>query len=738
VSGRFRAIGQTGEAPACYQDFDLLIEQAGAGVYQARVLRAPGGRARNSFQLSSDVWDLAALLADLTGPLRDLRPVEGSAGQGQPAAEPAARLGGALFQAAFNGDVGACLRVSQEHAKRRGEGLRVRLYFDEAPDLAGLPWEILYERRARRFLILSRRTTIVRCLELPGAVHLPLVEPPIRLLVVLASPRGLPRLAAEEEWSRISAALAGAGTAAFIVPERLPKATLPALGKALRDGACHALHFGGHGLFDRGLGDGVLHFEQEEGGARRVDSHRLGVLLDHPHLRLVVLNACYGGRSSGQDALSGLAQSLVLGGVPAVVAMQFPVTDRGAIVFAGHLYQRVAEGMPIDAAVAASRREMFLLGTPDWGAPVLFLTAPDGRLFDVPAATGEPGGGGSRPAPAQAGEGRGADGGERADEGQGPAPGPVGDPAGGGLEASGGNSDGGHAEGPVGDAGAPAARRSRWWAMPAATLILVGSYYLATSLLPAGGVSPGRSPHPPRSAASDPHCPPPPGVEMELVLIQPGTFQMGSTLRDDDAEPVHAVTLTHPFCIGAHEVTQGQWEAVLGADAKPSRFPGLDRPVERVSWDDAQRFLAALNRLAGGPFFRLPTEAEWEYAARAGTTTAYSFGDEPQELPRFGNCLSRELDDRFDRTAPVGSFAPNPWGLFDVHGNVWEWVADRYAPYPAAAAVDPTGPATGDERVRRGGGSSNRTQLCRSATRSHSKPEARSQEVGLRVAREAR
>ena len=146
-------------------------------------------------------------------------------------------------------------------------------------------------------------------------------------------------------------------------------------------------------------------------------------------------------------------------------------------------------------------------------------------------------------------------------------------------------------------------------------------------------------------------------------------------------------------------MTQGQWQAVMGSN--PSQFTGdPNRPVENVSWDDVQEFIRRLNAREGGATYRLPTEAEWEYAARAGTTTRWSFGDDASQLGRYawhdGNAGGQ--------THPVGQLQPNPWGLYDMHGNVWEWVQDWYGKYASGTAVDPAGPSSGSYHVFRGGG----------------------------------
>lgn len=183
-------------------------------------------------------------------------------------------------------------------------------------------------------------------------------------------------------------------------------------------------------------------------------------------------------------------------------------------------------------------------------------------------------------------------------------------------------------------------------------------------------------------------------IGMAFVPVAAGTFLMGSPASDRQAQayekPQHRVTISRPFQIGKHEVTQAQWQAVLGESpyardrSNPYyQLPGMTERITRpdhpatVSWNDAQAFIAALNRLEGGTRYRLPTEAEWEYAARAGTTTRYSFGDDERQLDRYAWYGG---DFQTGGHHPVGTKQPNPWGLHDVHGNVWEWVADWYDP----------------------------------------------------------
>ena len=202
-------------------------------------------------------------------------------------------------------------------------------------------------------------------------------------------------------------------------------------------------------------------------------------------------------------------------------------------------------------------------------------------------------------------------------------------------------------------------------------------------------------------------------IGMKLKLLPSGRFQMGSRTASDET-PQHEVTLTQSFQMGIHEVTQAQYEQVMGVN--PSYYKGGDKPVDSVSWNDAMEFCRKLSALpaeqAAGRVYRLPTEAEWEYACRAGTTTNYSFGDDT-ELGDYAWFFENS-----DLTShPVGGKKPNVWGLYDMHGNVWEWCLDRYGQYPSGTVTDPTGATSGSNRVLRGGSCYTSAKDCRSASR---------------------
>jgi formylglycine-generating enzyme required for sulfatase activity len=240
-----------------------------------------------------------------------------------------------------------------------------------------------------------------------------------------------------------------------------------------------------------------------------------------------------------------------------------------------------------------------------------------------------------------------------------------------------------------------------------------------------------------------------------MVWIPGGTFTMGSPASEPartSEEVQHQVTISRGFWMGKYEVTQAEYLAVMGSN--PSWFPGdLNRPVERVSWFDCTNYCAMLTtreqaagRLPSGYAYRLPTEAEWEYACRAGTTTPFHYGSALRsgmvnfwgycEYPPCGgdlSCCNNPSGLYLERTTSVGSYAPNAWGLHDMHGNVWEWCSDRYGVYPNGSVTDPQGAQTGTFRVFRGGSYGDYAFYCRSANRFHDFPNGWYVNIGFRV-----
>lgn len=226
---------------------------------------------------------------------------------------------------------------------------------------------------------------------------------------------------------------------------------------------------------------------------------------------------------------------------------------------------------------------------------------------------------------------------------------------------------------------------------------------------------------------------------MEFALIPAGAFIMGADPLLEQASanesPRHSVSISRAFYLGRYEVTQAQWARVMGVN--PSKFKGPDYPVDSVSWLEALEFILRLNKEEGHRRYRLPTEAEWEYAARAGASGAYAFGEEEEKLELYAVYEENSgADSLHGGPRPVGSLRPNAWGLYDMHGNVWEWVADRYGRnyYLSSPHQDPPGPGAGTQRLVRGGGWSSPAEQCRAAVRVPHAPDWRHPSLGLRLA----
>jgi formylglycine-generating enzyme required for sulfatase activity len=232
---------------------------------------------------------------------------------------------------------------------------------------------------------------------------------------------------------------------------------------------------------------------------------------------------------------------------------------------------------------------------------------------------------------------------------------------------------------------------------------------------------------------------------LELVLIPAGSFMMGSPPEERGRsffakETQHQVTITKPYYLQTTVVTQGQWKALMGNNPSYSKNCGDDCPVDTVSWNEAQEFIGKLNQKEGTNKYRLPLEAEWEYAARAGTTTRFYTGncistdqanyDGDDPLP---GCPKGEVRKRIVR---VKSFEPNAFGLYDMHGNIFQWCQDWYDNYPSGSVTDPTGPSSGMERVMRGGSWFDDAGYLRAAYRSKDKPGGRGDLIGFRIARD--
>ncbi|MBP7146989.1 MAG: CHAT domain-containing protein [Acidobacteria bacterium] len=363
---------------ARYADFDLQLEKT-AGGYCARVIGSPTGQGSVVFQLPFNDTELENFVLKMGRTRRGVRRIE------SPAMEAAKDFGGRLFRSVFSGDVGGCLHAALFDADARGLGLRLRLHLDQAPELADIPWEYLYNPALNRFLALSGKTPLVRYVGLPEPIRPIAVRPPLRVAAVICSPTDYPSLDVDAEWAKLNDAVSDLQGRGLIELERIDPPTLVQLQRRLRQEEYHIFHFVGHGGFDTRSDEGVLILEDGSRKGRQVGAQYLGALLyDESTLRLAVLNACEGARTSRADIFAGAAQCLVQQGIPAVIAMQFEITDEAAIELAHEFYRALADGCPVDTALAEARKCVFAQGNDiEWGTPVLYMRAPDGVIFEI-------------------------------------------------------------------------------------------------------------------------------------------------------------------------------------------------------------------------------------------------------------------------------------------------------------------------------------------------------------------
>ena len=359
-----------------YLNFDLLISHL-KNEYIARVI-SPVGESMSYFALPFSEVEIENVLLRISRARRGRQP-------GSSDYQAIKEFGKLLYTTIFTGLVLENWRRSLDHAVALGSGLRIRLRLLDAPKLAGLPWEYLYDNRRHQFLALSSNTPLTRYLELPTSISPLIISPPLRLLTIITNPVDAPQLNANQEWIKIQTSLEEYQKRGLLSCERLAHASLSGLQQALRRNTYHIIHFVGHAGFDDTTKSGFLLFEDERGQSRRVDAYQLGTLLHGASsLRLIVLSACEGARSSIVDPFAGIAQSLSDHGVPAVIASQFEMTDAATIIINRELYGAIIEGQPIDVAVTEARKALHLQSNDvEWGAPVLYLHSPNGHIFDI-------------------------------------------------------------------------------------------------------------------------------------------------------------------------------------------------------------------------------------------------------------------------------------------------------------------------------------------------------------------
>ena len=619
--------------PITYLDFDLAIDTLDptTGRHRVRVLNSPAGQADGEFVLPFDGRDLEVLFLRLGRPRRGVRRI------GSPEMTAAQNFGSTLYNAVFSPSVQGALLRSLDLAPAKGAGLRLRLRLNGAPGLMELPWEFLFDTVHQRFLVHSTATPIVRYLELPSTVP-PLTVPlPLQVLVMIANPHdhNFGQLDVEGEWQKVQAALAPLVAQQLVTITRVNGGSLRDLQRALRGTQYHVFHFIGHGGFDAATKQGLLLLTDEQGRSRPVAGHHLGTLLrDHPSLRLALLNACEGARTTPDDPFAGVAQGLVQTGIPAVIAMQFEITDQAAATLAEEFYAALTDGYPVEAALAEARKAIYGQGNDvEWGTPVLYLRAADGLLFQIDKASAPP-----------------------VIVSQATPP-----------ESRSTNQASRSAQPPI---------AFDWVTIPAGEFIM-GSDKAKDNM------------------AFDDELP-----QFRLYLPEYQIMRAPLTVAQF-AQFIKATgyKTTAEKEGNARVYTGSKWEWVDGADWAHPRGPQSDvkqkgdHPVTCISWLDAVAF-------AEWAKVRLPTEAEWEKAARGIDGRIYPWGNEVPDKNRC-NFAMNEGD-----TTPVGKYpkGASPDGALDMAGNVWEWTStmwlDNYADYTSKVYNRLTGDG---RRVVRGG-----------------------------------
>lgn len=366
-----------------YEDFEVQIGLGSGRDYPVAILHSPTGEASALMRFPFDQLALESQLDKLQIAL--LR--SGGEHRRVPSAEEQSvqSFGQTLFDSIFAGDLRSIYYESLGKVKQQGKGMRLKLRIASS-ELAALPWEFLYDVRRAEYVCLSLNTPVVRYLELPQQ-PLPFeVSPPLRILGMIANPYGLPQLDMEREKRRVERAVQQLQARGLMELVWLEGQTWRDLQRQMRYGPWHIFHFIGHGGFDARTDEGFVFFATETAQANPLPATQLGRLLaDHQPLRLALLNACEGARGSQHDIFSSTAATLVRRGIPAVLAMQYEITDRAAIELSHTFYESLADGLPVDAAVTEARKAVSI-GVPntvEWGTPILYMRSANGVLFDL-------------------------------------------------------------------------------------------------------------------------------------------------------------------------------------------------------------------------------------------------------------------------------------------------------------------------------------------------------------------
>jgi hypothetical protein len=371
--------------PRTYDDFILDISNSDEHGYTLRVVHSSAGEFSTPYVFP---FDSAALQVRLKDPqIALLRSGGARRSVLLPEEATVQEFGAALYDSIFAGEVRSLLETSRRTAASTGQGLRLRLRFQSA-EMAALPWEYMFDKRIGDFVALAVDMPIVRHLPIIAAAEPLTVQPPLRVLGMIAAPANLPPIDVRAEQATVAKALRKLTAQGLVTLEWVEGQSWRALRQRMREEQWHVVHFMGHGSFDATQSEGILYFAADDGQADALTATEFNrILAGSQALRLVLLNACLGAGGDIQDIFSSTAATLVRGGVPAVIAMQYEIIDTAATEFARTFYEALVDGLPVDAAVDEARRaiSVSVSNSLEWGIPVLFMRSADGHIFDLDA-----------------------------------------------------------------------------------------------------------------------------------------------------------------------------------------------------------------------------------------------------------------------------------------------------------------------------------------------------------------
>ncbi len=365
-----------------YENFDCLVDplDSTGNTYKIRVLESPAGQAEGIAQLPFSSLELENLVLNVSFSRTKLRHLR------SPKIREVQAFGERLYEAFFADELGKCLERSLDVIESKGTGLRLRLRLKDTPKLLELPWEYLYNPTRQSFFCLSDHTSLIRYLAIPQIITPLKVKLPLRALVMVAAPQDELLLDIEQEWENLNTAAQELKARGLFEIDRLEIATLNALSEKLREKDYHIFHFIGHGSFDQHTHTGNVVLEDKYQNGHSISGEDLANVLKNEKatLRLAILNACEGARTSCHDTFAGTAQKITQRGIPAVVAMQFAITDAAAITFTKEFYSRLAKGLSLDRTLAETRQALYGENHKlEWATPVLYMRTPDSKIFEI-------------------------------------------------------------------------------------------------------------------------------------------------------------------------------------------------------------------------------------------------------------------------------------------------------------------------------------------------------------------